>query len=97
MQLDPPLLPHQLFRQLARDAWLTNVAAQEAAAAGMSSISSAYYSAPAEGAGALGADAFNLDGLGGDMFAGSSDQGFAGQDDGAAGVEDEDMAAGFTA
>lgn len=102
MQLDPPLLPHQLFRQLARDAWLTNKAAQAAAAAGSSSISSAYYSQPADGAG-LGAADFELTGVGGDIFAGSGDgEGFdaaaAADEGGGAGVEDEDMqAAGFTA
>lgn len=98
MQLDPPLLPHQLFRQLARDAWLTNKAAQAAAAAGSSSISSAFYSTPAE----LGAADFELAGVGGDIFAGSGGgEGFdAAEEEGdaAGGVEDGDMqAAGFTA
>jgi hypothetical protein len=100
MQLDPPLLPHQLFRQLARDAWLTNKAAQAAAAAGSSSISSAYYSTPADGAG-LGAADFELTGVGGDIFAGpGAGEGSyaAAEEGGVGGVEDEDMqAAGFTA
>lgn len=101
MQLDPPLLPHQLFRQLARDAWLTNKAAQAAAAAGSSSISSAFYSTPTDGAG-LGAADFELAGVGGDIFAGSGGgEGFDAPEeegDAAGGVEDGDMqAAGFTA
>lgn len=107
MRLDPPLLPHQLFRRLAREAWVTNQAAKEAAAASSSNISSAYYSAPSgEGVGGLGAADFDLGGVGGDIFAGSGVEGFAGgaggggDDDagGDAGVEDEDMqAAGYTA
>lgn len=95
MHLDPPMLPHQLFRQLARDAWVLNRDQQAAAAAAGSSISSAYYSSP-EGGG-LGAADFELAGVGGDIFAGDG-FGAAGGEEGAGGVEDEDMqAAGFTA
>ena len=100
----PPLLPHQLFRLLAREAWLTAREAQEAAAAGGGCISSsALYSGATEGGGGLGAADFELGDVGaaGDIFAGSGGQGFgaaAGGDDGDAGVEDEDMqAAGYTA
>lgn len=87
--MDPPLLPHQLFRQLARNAWLHNLAGLEAAAAGASSnaASNALYSA--EGGG-LGSEDFDFGGVAGDIFAGASTEADAG-------LEDEDMqAAGFT-
>jgi hypothetical protein len=98
---DPPMLPYQLFRHLAQQAYISMQLAQEAAAAGGSIGSSAYYSAPDdEGGAGFGAEDFDLgeagvQGLTGDIFAGAEDEG--GVDDGA--VDDEEMqgmSAGWT-
>jgi hypothetical protein len=74
---DPPMLPYQLFRHLAQQAYTSQQLALEAAAAGGGSIgSSAYYAAPdEEGGSGFGAEDFDLgtpaeEGLGGDLFGG---------------------------
>lgn len=93
---DPPLLPHQLLRRVARTAWTANVAAREAAAAGANTIASAYYSAPAE-AGGRGLEAADFD-L--NVFGAAGAGGFggaAGGDDDDSQVEDMQEAGGFTA
>lgn len=99
--LDPPLLPHQLFRQLARDAWATNQAARAAAAAGLgggSSLSSALYSSTSgDAAGGLSAADFDLGAVGGDIF--DQAAGGVGGDEGGdeeAGDEDVQGLAGYT-
>lgn len=88
---EPPMLPHQLLRQLARSAWTANAAAKEAAAAGASSIASAYYSAPS-GAGGRGLDADDFDlGSAADVFAGAGAGGDADEQQ-----QVEDMMGGLT-
>ncbi|KAF8072596.1 hypothetical protein HT031_000256 [Scenedesmus sp. PABB004] len=90
---EPPLLPHQLFRQLAATAYASHQAAVEAAAAGVglgAPAAAALFSAPAEqGAPAeLGAEDFGgLGGLGGDDLFGGGDAALDGGD----GVEDADV------
>lgn len=93
---DPPMLPYQLFRHLARHALLSAEAAAETADLPGSS-SSAYYSPSEAGAAGFSAEDFDFggDSAVGDIFAGSGAAAF-GDDDG---VEDEDMqglAAGWT-
>lgn len=93
---DPPMLPYQLFRHLARHAFVSARSAAEAAeSADLLGSSSAYYSPAEAGAAGFGAEDFEFGGddAAGDIFAGS---GAAFADDG---VEDEDMeglAAGWT-
>eukprot|EP00879_Flechtneria_rotunda_P026751 GHRR01028574.1.p1 GENE.GHRR01028574.1~~GHRR01028574.1.p1 ORF type:complete len:328 (+),score=111.73 GHRR01028574.1:208-1191(+) len=97
--LDPPLLPYQLFRGLAQTAFIANVEAQESDAAGATSISSAYYSAPGEGSG-LSAEDFDLGrGAGEEVFGGSGlglSGSAAGDDDGVEDADMEGMAAGWS-
>jgi hypothetical protein len=95
---DPPMLPYQLFRHLAQQAYISQQLAQEAAAAGGSIGSSAYYAAPDE-EGGFGAEDFDLgqpaeQGLAGDLF-----EGVEGDVVDDAAVDDEEMqgmSAGWT-
>jgi hypothetical protein len=87
------MLPYQLFRHLAQQAYISQRLALEAAAAGSGSIGgSAYYTAPEEeGGSGFGAEDFDLEqpvdqGLGGDLFGGVEGDVV---DDGA--VDDEEM------
>jgi hypothetical protein len=98
-QLERPLLPHQLLRQLARSAWQANLADKAAAVAGATSLSSAYYSAPSDAA--LGASDFELGGD--DVFgAAAAAAGAGGGAGGGEGLMDDDaegeemQAAGWT-
>jgi hypothetical protein len=95
---NPPMLPYQLFRHLAQQAYITQQLAQEAAAAGGGIGSSAYYAAPdAEGGSGFAAEDFDLgdQGMAADLFGGV--EGDVGGDDSA--VDDEEMqgmSAGWT-
>lgn len=78
-----PLLPYQLYRGLAKQAYITTWQAQAAAAAAVTDVSSAYYSPPSEhgSAGFTGqdfdlGDAAAASGL--DVFGGGADVGGGG-------------------
>lgn len=90
---DPPMLPYQLFRLLAQQAYVTNASAIAAQASGAASAGSAYYApAGADGGSGFGAEDFDLgtpadQGLGPDLFGGAQD------DDEGGVVEDADISA----
>eukprot|EP00775_Hariotina_reticulata_P002565 gene2565-2867_t len=107
--LEWPLLPYQLYRGLAKQAFITAWQAQEKAAAAVSDVSSAYYSPPSEpGSAGFTSQDFDLGGVDGgaglDIFGGAADPAGGGTApaDGEEGdsFEDADMegiAAGYAA
>lgn len=97
---EPPMLPYQLFRYLASQAFVTSLAAAEAAAdTDLTSSSSQYYAPGEAGTAGFTTEDFDLAGDpgGDDVFTGAGSTGGSGfVDDGVEDADMEGLAAGWT-